>query len=133
LQIREIILTSAIVTNALCYLAGDLPMADTGEMINVICFAEGTGERWEAFCLNYDLAVQGSSNEDAMRKLKDQILLYVEEVRTLPEPDRRRLLNRKAPLSSWLRALVDTVSLALHRGTGTLPREFTVNRFALPM
>jgi hypothetical protein len=108
-------------------------MTATGEMINVICFAEGTGERWEAFCLNYDLAVQGSSIEDAMRKLKDQFLLYVEEVRTLPERDRRRLLNRKAPLSSWLRALVDTVWLALHRGTGTLPREFAVNRFALPM
>lgn len=63
------------------------------------CYAEGRGNAWEAFCLDFDLAVQGRTFEDVYQKLNDQIVLYIEHVATLPEADRTRLLNRSMPFT----------------------------------
>lgn len=71
----------------------------------VHCYAEGRPGQWEAFCLEFDLAVQGSSCEDVMSKLRDQIELYVEEVCELPVEDQRRLLSRGVPFAFRLRML----------------------------
>jgi hypothetical protein len=62
------------------------------------CYAEGKDSEWEAFCLDFDLAVQGQSFDDVYRKLSEQIELYVEGVVSLGAEDRSRLLSRKAPL-----------------------------------
>lgn len=71
----------------------------------VRCYAEGRGSEWEAFCLDFDLAVQGDSLEDVVKSLHEQINLYVEGVLELPAADQRRLFARRAPLRSWMRPL----------------------------
>jgi hypothetical protein len=79
------------------------------------CFAEGCEGKWEATCLDFDLAVQGRSFQDVYEKLSDQIALYVEGVAALPEPDRDRLLNRRAPIHSWVRAVGRTLAAGIGR------------------
>ena len=68
----------------------------------IFCYAEGYEGEWEAFCLNFDLAVQGDSFDSVRLKLDDAIRLFLETIHDLPEADRKRLLNRRAPLSQWL-------------------------------
>ena len=63
----------------------------------VHCYAEGRPGQWEAFCLEFDLAVQGTSFQDVMSKLREQIELYIESVCDLPQADQERLLNRGVP------------------------------------
>ena len=53
---------------------------------------------WEAFCLDFDLAVQGRSFEDAKSHLQHAIKTYVEDALKEEESQRARLLNRRAPL-----------------------------------
>jgi len=64
----------------------------------VSCCAEGRDSRWEAFCVDFDLAVQGSNFDEVRQKLHDQILLYLETVAAQPVAERARLLERRAPL-----------------------------------
>ena len=69
------------------------------------CFAEERDGVWTGYCLDFDLAVDGRSLEEVIGSLNAAIRLYLEEVGTLPEADRRRLLHRRAPLSLRLRFL----------------------------
>lgn len=69
------------------------------------CYAEGSDRGWEAICLDLDIAVQGSSFEEVYKSLDEAVTQYVEYVSELPEPDRERLLARKAPLADRLRFL----------------------------
>jgi predicted RNase H-like HicB family nuclease len=69
------------------------------------CHAEQSGDGWEATCLDLDIAVQGDSFEEVYAALQEAIALYLETVADLPQEDRRRLLNRPAPLPSRLRFL----------------------------
>jgi hypothetical protein len=66
------------------------------------CYAEGRPGKWEAFCLDFDLAVQGSSFQDVYDKLDEQVALYLDGVKDLPAADRSRLLNRRAPAWIWV-------------------------------
>jgi hypothetical protein len=63
----------------------------------VLCVASGQGSRWEAFCLDFDIAVQGQSLEEVRELLRDAIEMYVQTADAEPEPNRTRLLARKAP------------------------------------
>jgi hypothetical protein len=83
----------------------DVAMAIEGFVMRkrLLCFAEERGGAWEAFCLDLDLAVQGSSFEEVYSSLNAAILDYVgaalkEDTRTAES-----LLNRKAPLWERLR------------------------------
>ncbi len=64
----------------------------------VICYAEGVPDSWEAFCVDFDLAVQGRSFEEVYHKLDQQIGVFLEGVMALPENERTYLLNRRMPL-----------------------------------
>lgn len=64
----------------------------------VVCYAEGTQDTWEAFCVDFDLAVQGRSFEEVYQKLDKQIGVFLEGVMALAENERAHLLNRKMPL-----------------------------------
>lgn len=75
------------------------------DIIIVRCYAEGHDGQWEAFCLDLDLAVQGESLIEVQDSLNDAMCGYLEYVSTLPARDRKRLMNRKAPLSLRLRFL----------------------------
>ena len=73
------------------------------------CYAENEGSGWEAICLDVDVAVQAATFDEAVRELREAVAVYFETVKELPEQDRERLLNRRAPLSLrvkfFLRAL----------------------------
>jgi len=64
----------------------------------VLCVARRHGEDWEAFCLNFDLAVQGRSFDEVRSLLSEAIMTYIEDASTEPEPARSRLLRRGVPL-----------------------------------
>jgi hypothetical protein len=64
---------------------------------NLQCIAAGHGDKWEAFCLDLDLAVQGHSFEEVRQSLGTAIEMYLERAMEAPEPTRSQLLNRKAP------------------------------------
>jgi predicted RNase H-like HicB family nuclease len=64
---------------------------------SLVCIATGHGNEWEAFCLDFDLAVQGNSFEEVRGFLHEAIRVYVESALAEQEPDRSRLLARKAP------------------------------------
>ena len=63
----------------------------------LFCYAEGSGNAWEAICLDFDIAVQGTSDQDVMNKLGAAIQDYLEYVRSLPAGEQKRFLNRHVP------------------------------------
>ncbi len=73
------------------------------------CYAEGrpardgSPGRWEAVCLDFDIAVQGESMSEVMESLEDAIRLYLETVAELPPEEHRAFLRRKAPLPMHLK------------------------------
>jgi hypothetical protein len=92
----------------------------------IFCYAEGCEGSWEAFCLDFDLAVQGQSFESVRLKLDDAIHVYLASIATLPQDDRRRLLNRRAPLSLWLTPFLHLLRAAFTRRDDRLRHEFTL-------
>src|SRR6266581_1964140 len=69
----------------------------------LVCVARGRDESWEAFCLDFDLAVQGNSLEEVRGRLEDAIVDYVHGAKLEGEPARSRLLSRRAPFLVRLR------------------------------
>jgi hypothetical protein len=63
----------------------------------LLCYAEGVGDAWEGICLDFDLAVQGTSSQDVIAKLDAAIRDYLEYVHTLPEAEQKRFLSRRVP------------------------------------
>lgn len=90
----------------------------------LICFARGKPGDWEGVCLNFDIAVQGSSFEEVRHALEEAIGLYVESAMQEDDATRERLLNRAAPLSEFIRwtwrIIVYAISATFsrHRGDG---------------
>jgi hypothetical protein len=69
--------------------------------VSYYCVIQGHGEQWEGFCPNLDLAVEGRSLEAVRVSLMEMVSTYVEDALKEAEPDRSRLLNRRAPF--WVR------------------------------
>ena len=63
------------------------------------CYAEGGNGDWEAICLDFDIAAQGSSFEEVFGSLRKAISLYLDSVTDLPPQERHALLHRAAPFS----------------------------------
>lgn len=71
-------------------------------MKNLRCMAYRQDGVYVAACLDLSLAAQADTMQDALCKLDEQIKDYVAEA--LSEPEYAdKLLNRKAPLSMWLK------------------------------
>ena len=66
--------------------------------IILLCYAQHDGRVWEAFCLDFDLAVQGQSLHEATASLQSAIGDYIDAAMEEEEPTRTQLLNRRAPL-----------------------------------
>jgi len=69
----------------------------------VRCYAKRDCDLWVAFCLDFALAAQADTLDEAKRKLDGQIREYVHDA--LNGADRAHagaLLTRRAPLSFWL-------------------------------
>ncbi|HEX3885715.1 MAG TPA: hypothetical protein VHW66_23900 [Stellaceae bacterium] len=77
------------------------------------CYAERKQGRWQAFCVDFDLAVQGDSFEEVYASLDQAVGEYRNYVSELPEPDRSRLLRRRAPIGSRVAFLSAVVRTAL--------------------
>lgn len=82
------------------------------------CYAEGRPGQWEAFCLDFDLAVQGRSFAEVFDAMNLAVDEYLSHVRAMPEPDRARLLARRAPLSLRLAFLGRVLAASLFGGAG---------------
>lgn len=97
-------------------------------MVRVLrCFAEGRDGEWEAICLDLDIAVQGRSFDEVFHSLDDAIRLYLESVQTLPEHERKHLLERPAPFSLRLKFLSQAVrALVRDRGSAYSQHQYTV-------
>ncbi|MEI9888649.1 MAG: hypothetical protein WDN08_19550 [Rhizomicrobium sp.] len=63
----------------------------------LVCMARGHAGLWEAFCLDYDIAVQGISLPDVKDRIEKAIGDYVAAALVEPEPARSQLLGRRAP------------------------------------
>ncbi|PPK76687.1 uncharacterized protein DUF1902 [Methylobacter tundripaludum] len=71
------------------------------------CYAECEGGVWVALCLDFNLAAQGDSFEDAKAKLEAMIKEYVYDA--LEGEDKiyaSQLLSRRAPFSAWFKYYV---------------------------
>jgi hypothetical protein len=95
----------------------------------VVCIASGRGREWEAFCLDFDLAVQGRSYDEARASLAHAIHMYVDAALAEPEPVRSRLLARRAPFLvrlTWaVRVFLSALAIrATHRGDSSATVEF---------
>lgn len=64
----------------------------------LLCYAEGHEGAWQAFCLDFDLAVQGRTFEEVYGTLLVAIRDYVEAALSEDRSTKERLLNRKSPL-----------------------------------
>jgi hypothetical protein len=63
------------------------------------CFAKQKSDGlWIAMCIDLSLATQGDTAEDAITKLNDQVIDYVQEAFREPEYT-EQLLDRPSPLS----------------------------------
>ncbi|MCW0235312.1 MAG: hypothetical protein OJJ21_17060 [Ferrovibrio sp.] len=92
------------------------------------CYAEGQPGQWEAVCLDFDLAVQGSDFREVIDSLQVAIREYLEIVHELPVEERAHLMERRSPLSmrlkfAWhvLRSIWDGRNGAKGRAEFTLP------------
>ena len=64
----------------------------------IFIVAEGHEGDWEAFSLDFDLAVQGRTFDELKSRMEEAIQAYIESAMKEPEPARTRLLRRRAPL-----------------------------------
>ena len=65
--------------------------------LSLRCYAFGSGDSWEAICVDFDIAVAGSSLAEVESSLTVGIELYLEEVAEASAEDRRYLLSRRSP------------------------------------
>jgi len=70
----------------------------------ILCVAHPSAAGgWEALCLDFDIAVQAATFDEAKDTLQYAVATYVEDAMKEEEPDKSRLLNRRAPL--WVRLM----------------------------
>lgn len=63
----------------------------------LLCYAHGRNGAWQGICVDYDIAVQGSSFEEVKNLLNEAIVTYIADALEEPARDQKRLLNRNAP------------------------------------
>ena len=93
------------------------------------CYAEGREGRWEAICLDLDIAVQGRTFEEVFQSLSAAVELYFESVDSLPEVERKNLLVRPSPLSVRLRFF----GLVMRSFLGGRDEDSYYHQFTMPL
>jgi hypothetical protein len=87
------------------------------------CIAHGSGNEWQAICLDLDIAVQAQSLHDVTRILQESVASYINDAMEQDEPLRSKMLNRSVPFSvraTWaIRLFVATI----YRRRGDLRQE----------
>jgi hypothetical protein len=91
------------------------------------CYAFGRDDRWQAICLDLDLAVQGGSFEEVFRLLNDTISFHMEGIMELPPDDQKRLVSRSVPWLVRLKFAIAGFLLGLRtRGDGPFEHRYTM-------
>jgi len=93
-----------------------LPLPIHPQHLLVRCYAKREGGLWVAFCVDFTLAAQADTLDEAKRKLDGQIREYVHDA--LIGADRAhagQLLTRRAPLSFWLEYWLIRAGFALKK------------------
>ncbi|EQB0734018.1 DUF1902 domain-containing protein [Klebsiella oxytoca] len=86
-------------------------------MRSLRCMAYQQNGVYVAACLDLSLAAQADTMKEAMSKLDAQIRDYLEEA--LSEPEfADQLLNRKAPLSMWIKYWIIAFRIFFDRKQG---------------
>lgn len=67
------------------------------------CYAVKENDQWIACCLDFTLAAQADSFEEALANLKIMINEYIKDIAGPLSDHRQMLLNRKAPASEWIK------------------------------
>ena len=95
----------------------------------VQCFVEGSGDGWEAACMDFDIYVTGTSLEEVRALLQVAVESYVADAMHEAEPTRSQLLTRRSPWHVRLRWRLRVATVILRRDRGELGFE---GRFTLP-
>jgi len=66
-------------------------------MRSLQCVAYRTTDRWQAICLDLDIAVQGDTLSDVQSSLRSAVEGHIEQAMTLDEPARSCLMMRSVP------------------------------------
>lgn len=92
----------------------------------VRCYAEKSGDSWQAFCLDLCLAAQGDSFKDVRKKLDAMISEYVFDALVGEDRDyAEQLLKRRAPLYQWLKYYFYLFLIKVVHVKNGLPRLFS--------
>lgn len=67
------------------------------------CMAYRQDGVFVAVCLDWSLAAQGDTLDEAKKKLEEQMDALIEEAKAEPKYAKQLLFNRKAPKSLWLK------------------------------
>lgn len=92
---------------------------EQGRILVLRCYAERSDVSCTAICIDLDIAAEGASMSEAKAILEEMVESYLETVMSLPEPDRKRLLTRKSPLSvriKWFLRLMTALLFAFRNG-----------------
>lgn len=82
------------------------------------CYAHGIDNRWQAICVDLDIAVQGGSQEEVKRLLEEAIDSYVMDALAEEPVVAQRLLNRHAPLAVRVRLAIGYLLHTIRRRDG---------------
>ncbi len=67
-------------------------------------YVEKKGDQWQAFCLDFCLAAQADTFQEARRKIESMTAEYVYDALAGEDRDyAEQLLSRKAPLNQWFK------------------------------
>ena len=87
------------------------------------CYAHGAGASWEAICVDLNVAVCGSSQQEVRTSLREAVDLYLETVAALPSTEQSGFLSRRTPWHTRARLAILTWLSALRSG-GDRPQAF---------
>lgn len=79
----------------------------------LFCYARPYAGGWEATCIDLDIAVQGGTFEEVRQALNENVVSYVEDALHESEPNRSRLLSRRAPFRQRLAWVVPFITGSL--------------------
>jgi len=91
------------------------------------CHAFGHPGAWQAYCLDLDIAVAGTSFEDVECRLKAAISSYLHAAMESDGKEREALLRRRMPFLTRLRFGLQAFLAAMRdRGDDDLQHQFTM-------
>lgn len=65
------------------------------------CYARGTAGKWEAMCIDLDIAVEAGTRAEVEKLLEEAVLSYIQDAVAENPRQIERLLSRRAPF--WVR------------------------------